>query len=184
MLGPLGFGYGRYMLVRLAAGAGQTAAFAAWGRRADRHGPSRALRAAGLLAVAAPAVWAATDRFWALAAVELLDGAAGAGVSLCALNHLYDTVEPEGRLRAIGRYNLAVGAAVFAGAGASALLLRSGAPARALFVTAASLRLGVELLLGPRLREARPETRALDLLGVRRSLGRLLALAAPARQAH
>jgi predicted MFS family arabinose efflux permease len=186
MLGDLHFGYRRYMLVRLAWCVGQTATASAWGRLADSRGPARLLRVAGFSLVLAPLVWALTDRLWLVAAFELLDGAAAAGFSLCAANHLYDAVPAESRLRAVGLYNLWCGVAIFAGAGLGASLAARGAPLHALFGAAAALRLLAELVLGRRVREVRtgaPKTSRLDLLfGLGLGFERLFAPALAARQ--
>lgn len=156
LLGELRCGYRAFMLVRLSGGLGAFLSAAWWGENADRRGPARLLRAAGLLMVIAPLAWALTERLWIIAAFEVLDGAAGAGFALCAVNHLYDAVPEGGRLRAVGFYTVAVGAAVFAGGGLSGTLVGHGIPIPGLFAAAAGLRLAVELSLGGRLREARP----------------------------
>lgn len=151
LLSGLGVRYRDFVGIKLAGGTGAALAASWWGRRADRHGTVRVLRAAGALMALAPLAWALTKDLRVLALFELVDGAAAAGFSLCALNRLYETVEPEGRLRAVGLYTVCVGAAVFAAAGLSGLLASRGVSLPRLFMAACALRLAVEASLGARL---------------------------------
>lgn len=160
MLRDLRYDYMRYTVVQLASAVAGYAAFPLWGRHADYAGNARVLKLNGLLLPAIPVLWCMTERWWGLAAVEAFGGFLWAGFNLCTTNFLYDSVEPAGRVRALGYYNLINGTAAFLGASSGALLADrlpaiDGYPLHALFLLSACARFAADFGLSRHFHEVR-----------------------------
>ena len=160
MLNDLGFNYFQFMSVHLATVIAVFWSAPFWGRLADRVGNVRVLKITGLFVPFVPILWIFSTNWYYLIAVEFYAGIVWSGFNLCASNFIFDSVQPEKRVRCLSYFNLINGVAVFLGATLGGILSEmlpalNGYKAMSLFLISGLLRLALYLLPFHRFKEVR-----------------------------
>lgn len=177
MLGPLGLGYERYMLLTAAAFAARIAVLPIVGRLAERHGPRSALLWGGWAIVPLPMLWLVSDDFVYLTFVQLAAGCAWAAIELATVLVIFESVDESVRTRVLTFFNVLNASAITGGALLGAWLfsgMGAGPPAfAALFVASSAGRLASLVLLRgvPTVAAPHGEEVVLRTLAVRPSAG-------------
>ena len=132
-----------------------------WGRLIDEKGTKFVIYISGLLTPLIPLFWLFSGNFYYLLIVEAFSGVAWAGFNLSASNFIFDSVQPENRIRCISYHKFFEGIALCIGAVLGGFLVNH-APAwifissiPVVFLVSGILRLAASLILLPTLKEAR-----------------------------
>lgn len=175
MLRDLHFSYLQFMVNTGTAVFIQFVTLNSWGRISDVFGNRLILMVTGMLVPLLPLLWAVTDNFWYLIAVQCLSGVSWAGFSLSTGNLLYELVPAARRGAYAAFHNLMAAVAVFTGAMLATLLIGI-TPARPtllgnpglssvlinLFLVSTAARLLVAIVLLKRVRELRRPRRRIS----------------------
>ena len=142
MLQRLGLSYAEYTILNAAVLLSRIASSAYWGEVARRHGNRRALQVAGTLLVPLAGLWAISDQFLYLVALQVLAGFAWAGFELATVLTLFDATRDEERAGALSLYTLLNGVAIVVGSllGGSILRWLGSAGYPAIFLLSTTLR--------------------------------------------
>lgn len=140
LLKDLHFDYLRYMAVMTAGQVVTYMVMRRWGALADHFGSVRVLRFAFLCVPLIPLLWALSDSFWYLVAVELFSGLVWAAYGIGTNNFIYELGGTSYRTRYNAMFGFTACLGQFAGALAGGLLYEA-LPGRAfvtmLFISAA-----------------------------------------------
>ena len=132
-----------------------------WGKIIDRRGTKHVLYISGVFASIVPLLWLFSSNFYYLLFIEAFSGLSWAAFNLSTSNFIFDSVQPENRVRCIAYYKFFESLAIFAGALAGGFLIGklpawifiSSIPL--VFLISGILRLVISLLMLPSLKEAR-----------------------------
>ena len=161
MLRDLKLSYLQYTFVIAAELVGSFSSMGLWGRIIDKRGTKFVLYAAGLLTPIVPFLWLFSKNIYWLILVELFTGFAFAGFNLSTSNFIFDSVQPENRVRCIAYYKFFEGIAAFLGAALGGFLVAylpawifvSSIPI--VFIISGIFRIAVSLTQLQKLKEAR-----------------------------
>jgi len=161
MLRDLNFTYLQFTIITASELIASFIAMGIWGRLIDEKGTKFVLYISGLLTPLIPLFWLFSGNFYYLLIVGAFSGAAWAGFNLSASNFIFDSVQPENRIRCISYHKFFEGIALFIGAVLGGFLINyvpawifiSGIPI--VFLVSGILRLIASLILLPTLKEAR-----------------------------
>jgi len=112
----LNFDYMIYVAVIATATLTNVMFMTYWGRRADRAGNIKVLKATSILVPLVPLLWVINHQLYYLIPVQILSGFAWAGFALASTNFVYDASAPENRTRCIALFNAMNGSAICLGA--------------------------------------------------------------------
>lgn len=135
MLRQLQFSYWDYMLLTATAFLAKIACLPACGRLADRYGAPRLLWLGGMAIVPVSALWAFSDRFVYLFAVQILSGAAWAAYELAVLLLAFESMPPRRRVALLTMYNMTNSTAFLVGSVFGGALLAGLHQTREAYVT-------------------------------------------------
>src|SRR3989344_1551029 len=161
MLKDLKFTYLQFTIITASELIASFIAMGVWGRLIDEKGTKFVLYISGMLTPLIPLFWLSSANFYYLLIVAAFSGIAWAGFNLSASNFMFDSVQPENRIRCISYHKFFEGIALFIGAVLGGFLIShtpswifiSGIPA--VFLASGILRLVASLILLPTLKEAR-----------------------------
>lgn len=115
------FSYLQYMVIISAASIATFITMTYWGRYADKYGSKTILWVSSCMIVVLPLFWylvrflGKDNAFIASIIIQAASGFAWAGFNLASSNFVYDSVEPENRIRFIGYNNALKGIAILFG---------------------------------------------------------------------
>ena len=161
MLRDLHFTYLQFTIITASELIASFVAMGIWGRLIDEKGTKFVLYIGGMLTPLIPFFWLFSRNFYYLIAIEAFSGVAWAAFNLSASNFIFDSVQPENRIRCISYHKFFEGIALFIGAVLGGFLINhipawifiSSIPA--VFLISGILRLLASLVLLPALKEAR-----------------------------
>jgi MFS family permease len=164
MLRDLRFNYLTYAGITAASSLASLVFLTFWGRRADRLGNAKVVRAASILVPLIPLLWLVSHRVYYLIPVQILSGFAWSGFNLASANFVFDASEPENRTRYIALFNAVNGVssclgALIGGFLASLLPPVLGYPILTLFLVSGLLRGFVAVALRRHFSEVRAGAR-------------------------
>ncbi|MBI2861074.1 MAG: MFS transporter [Chloroflexi bacterium] len=116
MLRDLGFNYLTYVAINATAAVASLSFLRYWGRRADRAGNLKVIKAVSALIPALPLLWLVSNNALYLIPIQVVSGLAWAGFNLASTNFIYDATAPESRTRYIAVFNALNGTAICLGA--------------------------------------------------------------------
>ena len=161
ILRDLNFNYLQFTIIISSELIASFIAMGIWGRLIDEKGTKFVLYICGLLTPLIPLFWLFSGNFYYLIIVAAFSGVAWAGFNLSASNFIFDSVQPENRIRCISYHKFFEGIALFIGAILGGFLINH-APAwifissiPIVFLVSGILRLIASLILLPTLKEAR-----------------------------
>ncbi|MBI4200625.1 MAG: MFS transporter [Chloroflexi bacterium] len=115
MLRDLGVGYATFMFLNAANVVAAIVGVRFWGLYADRYGNRAVLRITGVAISFLPLLWLFSQWVPYLVAINAAGGFVWGGLTLCALNFVYELAPSAARTRAVGHFNASIGAGVFLG---------------------------------------------------------------------
>jgi MFS family permease len=159
--------YLTYSAIQMAPVIAGLIAYPLWGKHADRVGNAEVLKVTGALIPLIPLYWLLVRNPFILMACELFSGFIWGGFNLCVVNFIFDSFEPEKRVRFFGYFNLLNGTAIFFGAIAGGFLSTRvpallGSNICSLFLISLILRLLTYGALAGSFREVRKETKKIS----------------------
>lgn len=176
MLMRLDMGYARYMVLVAMSFVSRMLVLPLIGQIAHRHGARVVLLVGGVLLIPGAALWAVSDNFWYLLAVQAAVGAVWACYEMATLLLLFETIPAAERTSILSMFNFANTIAIVIGSFIGATLLGAlgdGVGAyHVLFIVSSCVRLAtIPLLLRVNVPDFEATPLPLQPLSVRPSVG-------------